>query len=176
MTPTKDQIIARATSALFGRPLLTNVHRAVVVEAIIATALEPAWTWCSGDYASCDFRNSTGVRLEVKQSASLQSWNVATLKASQCSFDIAARSGEWEDGIRWVARQGRNADIYLFCHHPLVSEQADHRDPAQWRFFAVREESLPNTKRITLASVERLAPSVGYFDLAETVSGLARPK
>ena len=173
MTPTKDQIVARASAELFAKPLLTNIHRAVVAEAIVATALEPEWTWCSGDYASCDFKRSDGARLEVKQSASLQSWNAATLKASQCSFDIAERSGEWEDGVRWVARRGRNADVFLFCHHPIVSPEADHRDAAQWRFFPVPEKLLPKTKRIALSAVEKFSSGVEYWQLARAVAQAA---
>ncbi len=72
--PTVESIVERASAELFKRRLLTNIHRAVIVEAIVAAALEPDWQWRSGDYASYDFRRGE-TRLEVKQSASLQSWN-----------------------------------------------------------------------------------------------------
>jgi hypothetical protein len=172
MVPTVDEIAAKAAQALFERKLLTNIHRAVIVEAIVASALEPDWQWCSADYASCDFRRGTA-RLEVKQSASLQSWNAASLKTTKCSFDIAARTGEWVDGVTWTPGSGRNADIYLFCHHPVVSDSADHRDASQWRFFVVPETALPKQKRIALSSVERLAKPIGWMDLKAVVCALA---
>lgn len=49
--PTVDEIVARVSNAAFGRPLVTNVLRGQVVEAIVASALEPEWTWCAADYA-----------------------------------------------------------------------------------------------------------------------------
>jgi Rad3-related DNA helicase len=171
--PAVEEIVRRASAELFDKKLLTNIHRAVVVEAIVATALEPEWQWCSMDYASCDFRRG-GVRLEVKQSASLQSWNAATLKPSKCSFDIAERTGELKDGITWKPGQRRNADIYVLCHHPVVSRKADHRDASQWRFFVVPEASLPKQRTISLGVVERLAAPVGWRDLRRAVAAVRR--
>lgn len=168
--PTVDEIVSRASDELWRRKLLTNIHRAVVAEAIVSAALEPEWRWCAADYASCDFR-SGGFRLEVKQSASLQSWNASTLKASQCSFDIAERSGEW-DGDVWNAERRRYADIYVLCHHPLVSIDADHRDAGQWRFFVVPETTLPQQKTISIGAVERLASPVGWHELKQAVESV----
>lgn len=173
--PTVEEIVNRASGALFKRKLLTNIHRAVVVEAIVAAALEPEWQWCSADYASCDFRRD-GVRLEVKQSASLQSWNATSLKPSKCSFDIAERSGEWEDGITWKPGTARNADVYLLCHHPLVSAETDHRNAAQWRFYVVPETRLPKQKTISLSGVERLVAPITWSSLRESLEGLARTR
>lgn len=169
--PSVEQIVDRASAELFRRKLLTNIHRAVIVEAIVAAALEPEWQWCSADYASYDFRRGD-VRLEVKQSASLQSWNASTLRPSKCSFDIAERTGEWEDGVTWKAGPGRNADVYLLCHHPLVSTEADHRKPEQWRFFVISEGILPKQKTIALGAVEQITRPVGWEDLKRTVDAV----
>jgi hypothetical protein len=155
---------------LFKRKLLTNIHRAIIVEAIVAAALEPEWQWCSADYASCDFRCGD-VRLEAKQSASLQSWNASTLEPSKCAFDMAERTGEWEGGITWKPGQGRNADVYLLCHHPLVSIEAEHRRAEQWRFFAV-SSVLPRQKTIALGVVEQLTKPVGWQDLKQAVEAV----
>jgi hypothetical protein len=170
-SPTVEEIVERASAELFKRKLLTNIHRAVIVEAIVAAALEPEWQWCSADYASCDFRRGD-VRLEVKQSASLQSWNASTLKPSKCAFDIAERTGEWEDGVTWKPGHGRNADVYLLCHHPLVSTEADHREANQWRFFVVSERALPRQKTIALGAVEQLTKPVGWQDLKPAVEAV----
>lgn len=123
-----ERIKAKAADAAFGRPLVNNVLRGLLVEAIVAEALGDEWTWCAAGYASWDFENADGVRLEVKQSAARQSW--ASAQPSVCSFDIAPRKGRWESGI-WIAEPGRAASIYVFAHHPLNGDDADHRDPAQ---------------------------------------------
>jgi len=167
--PSSDEIVRRTALAVFSKPLLTNIHRAVVAEAIVAAALEPEWEWCSADYASYDFRRGD-LRLEVKQSASLQSWNAATLKPSRCSFDIAERTGEWEDGVTWKPGAGRNADIYVFCHHPVVAPDADHRSPAQWRFFVLPEANLPKQKSLAPSIVERAATSVEWLNRKSAVN------
>ena len=50
-----------------------NVHRALIVEAIVSAAL-PDWLWAPTDYAAFDFQHADGTRLEVKQSVARQSW------------------------------------------------------------------------------------------------------
>jgi len=121
----------------FGKPLVTNVLRGHVVEAIVAMALEPEWVWRAGDYSSFDFERSDGKRLEVKQSAARQSWAPPAHGKINPSFDIRERSGRWE-GPLFVAEPGRAAHIYVFAFQPNVSEIADHRDPAQWEFYPER--------------------------------------
>lgn len=161
----KDRVVARATNAAFGRPLVTNVHRSMLVEAMIAEVLEPEWTWCAADYASYDFRHLDGTRLEVKQSAALQTWNADTGRPSKSSFDIAPRTGEYVDGIAWKDGVARNADIYVFAHHPLTDETADHREPDQWLFFVVPEGALPTQRSIVLSGIANMAEPVRLSDL-----------
>ncbi|WP_172125283.1 hypothetical protein [Devosia sp. 919] len=161
------EIVKRiAADTIFGKPLVTNVYRSVIVEAIVATAL-PDWNWCSADYASCDFIHPDGTRLEVKQSAMRQTW--VTKAPSKPSWDIAARTGFWENGTDWTERAGRNADVYVLGLHDLVDDNADHRDPAQWQFFVLSEHRLPSTKRLGLATAMRLVQPVGCSDLAGAV-------
>jgi hypothetical protein len=170
-TPSPDDIIRRATDQLFQKRLLTNINRAVVVEAIVAFALEPEWTWCSQDYSSHDFvHDASNMRLEVKQSAVTQTWNSETKALSRCQFDIAVRTGEYV-GSEWRPGSKRNADIYVFAHHPLEDfDLADHRDPNQWEFFVLPENKLP-AQQATLAigSLKRLAAPVPYATLRNAV-------
>ncbi|OYU72120.1 MAG: hypothetical protein CFE32_24690, partial [Alphaproteobacteria bacterium PA3] len=105
------RVYKKASKAAFGNPLITNINRGLVAEAIIAIALEPDWMWVSADYASWDFERADGIKLEVKQSASLQSWTQAfhgSNRQSKPSFDIAARTGYWQDQ-KWVPQVGRAA-------------------------------------------------------------------
>src|SRR5689334_16757919 len=66
----KEEVIGRAVSKVFGKPLVTNVYRSILVEAMIAGVLPETWEWCSQDYNSHDFVHKDGARMEVKQSAS----------------------------------------------------------------------------------------------------------
>lgn len=169
-----DDVVQKVTQATFGAPLVTNVLRGHLVEAIVALALEPSWEWCSGDYASWDFQcRETGIRLEVKQSAAKQSWVLnADSKPSSPRFDIAARTGRWEtDGV-FVRENGRAAHVYIFAYHPLTEENADHRDPMQWRFYIVDATNLPSTKSIGLKPVKAIATECGVADLLGLVNSL----
>ncbi|QQR39021.1 hypothetical protein [Devosia rhizoryzae] len=163
---TKDEVIASAAAAIFGRPLVTNVYRSVIVEAMIAGALTD-WTWCSADYAEHDFINADGVRLEVKQSALKQTW--VTKGGPRPSWDIAPRKQVWRDDA-WVDAPGRNADVYVLALHSVVDESADHREPSQWSFFVIPAYRLPTTKRIALAAAGRLANAVPLSELSMAVA------
>lgn len=165
-------IIANATRAAFGRPLVNNVLRAILVEAIVDASLDQGWEWCSSDWALCDFKHSDGTRLEVKQSAARQSWHSETDKPSSAMFDIAPRKMAW-DGKQWVPSSGRNAEIYVFAHHPIVDATADHRNPAQWVFYVVLASTLPSTARISLVGVQARALAIEVESLAAAVD-LAR--
>ena len=168
MNGSKDKIIRIASDAAFGSPVMNNVMRAVIVEAMVSTALSADWTWCSSDWSLCDFRHADGTRLEVKQSASRQSWHTEADKPSRAVFDIAPRVQAW-DGKRWVPSSGRNAEIYLFAHHSETGPQCDHRDPKQWRFFVMATDRLPTTRSVSLAAISRLVEPVLYAHLGKAV-------
>jgi hypothetical protein len=44
-----SEIVLRAVQAAYGQPVVNNVWRGQLVEAMIATALEPEWQWCGAD-------------------------------------------------------------------------------------------------------------------------------
>jgi hypothetical protein len=165
---TVDDIVRKATEVTFDKPLVTNVFRSVLVEAIVAAAL-PDWDWCSRDYASCDFRHRDSTRLEVKQSAARQTWFAG--RATRASWDIRPRTGYWgKNG--WVARPGRYAHLYVLAHHPILNRKADHRDARQWRFYVVATSDLPKTNSISEAGAASLADAVAFEDLGFHVEAL----
>jgi hypothetical protein len=172
VVPTVDHIIERVSREAFGRPLVTNVLRGHVVEAIIASALEPQWIWCSNDYSSWDFERSDGFRLEVKQSAARQTWAPPAHGNIRTSFDIKKRTGRWE-GATFLEEPGRAAHIYLFAFNPRVDESTDHRDPRQWEFYVVPTIQLPDTQRISLSAVRALAGCTAYCELLHVISETA---
>jgi hypothetical protein len=112
------------------------------------------------------------VRLEVKQSAVLQSWAPAPGTAARPAFDIRERTGHY-DGAQWIDCQGRQANLYVFCLYARRDEAADHRDPSQWAFYVVPTTALPKVKRIGIASVRRLAPETSFGELAARVATVA---
>ena len=138
-----------------------------MAEAIVALALEPEWDWCSADYAGWDFERRDGLRLEVKQSAAMQSWS--NRKPSKAVFDVAARTGYWEGGTEWIAKAGRPAHLYVFAHHSIYGDDTDHRDPLQWTFYVVPSRDLPNVKKLGLATISTLTSAVPITALADKV-------
>ncbi len=142
MNPTKDEICSRLASETFGEPLVSNMYRGLVAEAIVRCALPENWTWCSADWAGWDFKHEDGTKLEVKQSAALQTWSKEG-RVTKCSFGIASATGYY-DGDLWVTKAGRQSSIYVFGHHPVTDPTtADHRDPEQWQFYCLPASALP---------------------------------
>lgn len=161
-----SDIVRVASDRTFNAPVVMNVYRSVLVEAIVSLAL-PDWEWCSADYAAYDFRHKDGTRLEVKQTALRQSW--VSKNPSPPSWDIKPRTGAWRDGNTWVPGIARNADIYVFGLHPELGEVADHRDPGQWVFYVIATKSLPSTQRLSVTRAERITASVRFDRLSERV-------
>lgn len=163
-----SEIVQLAAERAFGSRLVTNSSRGLIAEAIVATVLCPEWRWCSEDYHRCDFTHPSGAQLEVKQSAASQSWKSKAPTIAR--WDVGARKGYWESET-YVARPGRNAEIYVLAWHPIADrEQADHRDPAQWQFFVVQADALPPVRTLSMAGVAALATPVRVGQLASTVS------
>lgn len=170
MMPTVDEIRAKVCAAAFGSPLVVNNFRGLVAEMIVGAALDPEWTWCSADWRGWDFEHASGCRLEVKQSAARQTW-AAPKKPSPPTFDIRERTGYYE-GADWIALAARHAHIYVFAHHPIIDDSADHRDPSQWRFAVVAADRLPIGKTIGLRKIALLADAVPWSGLNAAVEHL----
>jgi hypothetical protein len=162
-----------ACRAAFGGPLITNNFRGLIAEAIVASLLGSEWTWCSADYSAWDFERTDGVRMEVKQSAARQTWTRGSGKPNICSFDIRSRAGRYE-GADWFAEPGRSADLYVFAHHHVSDETADHCDPQQWQFYVVPTSDLPVWKRIGMSNLRKLASSIFADQLAPEVTRCAQ--
>lgn len=161
-----------ACGAAFGQSLITNNFRGLVAEAIVASALAAHWQWCSKDWAGWDLERADGLRLEVKQSASRQTWARSDNRPSSCRFDIRAREGRYA-GAEWIPGRGHNAELFVMAHHFVCDESTDHCAPNQWRFFVVPTLMLPPTKTIGLSRLEKLVTACSYAALPETVSASA---
>jgi hypothetical protein len=165
--PTISDITTKVSVAAFGRPLITNILRGQVAEAIVAAALEPQWHWCSGDWASWDFEREA-VRLEVKQSALVQTWGDKPTKSPR--FDIRERHEWCGETNTWLPDKKRFAHIYLFALHSDVT-CPDHRDARQWTFYVIPTDRLPESQNhIALGSVKALADQCSYVELRSAVN------
>ena len=184
----KDQIIYNLMNRFYGEPLINNVYRGDYVEEMILSALGEGEQWKPfGGWGGWDLERDDGLRLEVKQSAALQSWHATASagKPSPSSFDIAPRGGYYTDSTdagfwKKVDPPVRSADIYIFAWHPeKAPDIADHRRAEQWEFYVVRESKLPpkpqetKTQKRSISTVKKLAAAVTYDELAAKVTELA---
>jgi len=169
LPPLVDRLVHR----WFGQPIIRNDLRGELVEEIIAMALEPDWVGCGSDWGACDLmRPADELRIQVKQSAALQSWTKPDGPMSRPCFSIASKTGRY-DGAAWIPGAGRNAEIFIFGWHDRMDQEADHRDAGQWQFFVVPERDLPDQKSISLSTLRRLAEPVLFDALADRVSSVA---
>ena len=182
---TTNLLVEQALSIVhsrFDRPIMNNVHRSEFVECLVAAILGEKWqlSWmASYDWAPWDLEHLlSGWKIEVKQSAALQSWDFGAFprQPRKPRYDIAPRRFKTADpnGIERVETI-RSADIYIFAWHPVADcNFADHRDPEQWEFFVAPRETLPyNQKTIGLTSLRNLTGAVSAERLAEKVAGRA---
>ncbi|WP_337185548.1 hypothetical protein [Phenylobacterium sp.] len=167
VVPAVVDVLADVSARAFGRALVSNHLRSMVVETILALSLPAGWACCGEDWAGWDLAHEDGTRLEVKQSAARQTWP-APRRPAPPTFDIRERTGWWE-GATWFPGVGRHAHIYAFAYHPAKDDTADHRDPRQWRFFVLRTSDLPTGKNLSLTRLQALAPPL---DLAGAVAAI----
>ncbi|MDR2858656.1 MAG: hypothetical protein LBV50_12545 [Novosphingobium sp.] len=162
----------KAMQGLFGTRIINNVHRGLLVEAMVALALEPEWRWCSGGYNGWDFDRADGLKLEVKHSAARQFWPRA--EPSKPVFRIAQNKTYW-DSERSVdiALTERPAALYVFAYHAGFDDQIDQRDPQQWQFYVVLTCALPPAKTASLQAVEAITAPVHIPALADEVCRVA---
>ena len=140
--------------------LVDNTMRGVLAEFIVASALgvtrKPRVGW-----DAYDLETPTGIKVEVKSAAYLQSWFQKTY--SSICFNIRPTrryDGSTNELDTEVKRQ---ADVYVFC---LLKEKDKSKvDPLnlnQWLFFILPAAELnkrfPIQKTIGLSALKSLAP------------------
>lgn len=146
-TPSSDDVKSRFFREAFSRPLLDNTLRGLWCEFMLCEALGPAcravglawhpWDLQIGpDTADVPDR----VRIQVKNSAVLQTWNEQEGKPSSPLFNLTwrRRPSYFERTHREVPceSEGFLCDLFILCLHPVADWQAaDHRDPLQWVFY-----------------------------------------
>ncbi len=93
--------------------LMSNVMRGVLAEYIVGLALGCVDGGVRLEWDATDLCTSQGCRVEVKSSASLQSWSQT--KLSPIKFDIEPKTGWHADTNTYATERKRQADVFVFC-------------------------------------------------------------
>lgn len=137
---------------------LSNTLRGVLAEYIVAQAVGGV-SHGRVEWDAFDLLTKTGVKIEVKSSAYLQSW--AQQRHSLIRFDIGAKKS-WDATTQTSSLEpARAADVYVFCvFFTTDREQANPLDLNQWFFLlcstSVLNERFPHQKGISLAALEAI--------------------
>ncbi|MDO8737118.1 MAG: hypothetical protein Q7K29_08590 [Thermoleophilia bacterium] len=143
-----------------GSDLLNNAARGILAEYIVACDLGVT-DQARVEWDACDLVTKSGIKVEVKSAAYLQSWKQS--KSSAITFSIAPTYG-WDAKTNESGKiKARQAEVYVFC---LLSHKdkatVDPIDVAQWRFFLlttkVLNEKVGQQKSISLNSLLKLKP------------------
>lgn len=156
--------------------LVGNAMRGVLAEYLVAVAV-------GGDdgtrteWDAYDVKTASGVRVEVKSGAYLQSW--AQTRLSTIQFSIRPAFGWDSETNKLGTTQARYADVYVFC--VLTHQDKSTVDPLnldQWKFYILSTEvlnrQLGQQKSIGLVSLLRLNPvGAKHHELAEAINAVA---
>jgi len=146
---------------------MDNTARGLLAEFLVATALglhnTPRVEW-----ESFDLRTPSGLTIEVKSAAAVQSWKQTAPTPIQ--FAIAPRMGWDPETGRYSGQVRRWADLYVFC----VLEGTDPLDLGRWEFYllssAVLDQECGQRKSIRLGPLNQLSPArCNYQDLRHTI-------
>ena len=156
--------------------LASNVWRGVLAEYLVARALGSE-IGVRTEWDACDIRTGSGLRVEVKSAAYLQSWHQRAL--SSIGFDIGLKRGWDAETNTYSPTACRSADVYVFAllaHRDKAT--IDPTDVDQWQFYIASARTLDATfggqKRIALSSLRRIAPKpVPFVQLGEAVAAAA---
>jgi hypothetical protein len=140
--------------------LLTNTTRGILAEYIVATDLGVDEI-LRNDWEPYDLTSEDGMKIEVKSSAYIQTWNQSQL--SKIIYNIKPATKYNPITNRFDGKPQRHSDYYIFCllHH-IDQETINPLDLDQWTFYVLDsrtlDKELPNQKTITLSSLLRLNP------------------
>lgn len=156
--------------------LVGNAMRGVLAEYLVAVAVEGDGGTRT-EWDAYDIKTASGIRVEVKSGAYLQSWAQARLSTIQFSI---GPSFAWDSETDKLGKiQARQADVYVFC--VLAHTNKSTVDPLnldQWEFYILPTEvlnrQLGKQKSISLGSLLRLHPSCAeHHDLSDAINAAA---
>jgi hypothetical protein len=155
--------------------LVSNTTRGIVAEYIVARALGLAESGVRDGWAAFDLETPSGIEVEVKSAAYVQSWYQKRL--SSITF-TTPKTRAWDADTNVQSRESRRqADAYVFAL--LAQTDKTTIDPLnldQWRFYvlptAILDQRTRSQHSITLKSLEKLcAGAITYAELLKAVEG-----
>ena len=153
--------------------VVSNATRGILAEYIVGKALGCiSKEDVRDEWGAYDLKTQTGISVEVKSAAYIQSWEQS--KLSKISFSIRKSLGWDRETNKFDDEKKRQADVYVFAllfHKD--KETVNPLDISQWEFFVLPTKVLDQRERsqysITLPSLKKLTNSVSYFELGESV-------
>jgi len=140
--------------------LLSNAKRGVFAEFIVAADFDVA-TDVRVEWDAYDLTTKSGIKVEVKSAAYLQSWHQDAV--SSIGFSVA-KSQAWDPSTnKFSPEKRRQADVYVFCllKHQDMST-VNPLDMSQWEFYivptATLNERCGDLKRLSLKRLLYLNP------------------
>ena len=152
--------------------IISNTARGKFAEFIVATALKIDLSKIYDEWNAYDLTSPEGIKVEVKSSAYLQTWQQKEF--SKISFSIKA-ARYWDSSTNEMAEiPSRLSDVYVFCllkHKEQITLNPMNLE--QWEFYVLPTVELNKYKRsqrsITLNSLLKLTSGVSYNNLRETI-------
>lgn len=149
-----------------GSDLVSNATRGRIAEYVVARALGLNTEGVRDEWAAFDLETPSGLKIEVKSAAYVQSWHQA--KLSSVVFKTPkTRAWDAETNIQ-SGEPCRQADVYVFAL--LAHTDKSTIDPLnvdQWHFYVVPTATLNVRTRsqhsITLKSLEKLCDGAVHY-------------
>jgi hypothetical protein len=153
--------------------LVSSATRGIFAEFVVATALGIDVSGVRGEWDAFDLTTPSGIKIEVKSAAYVQTWNQG--KLSNILFRIRSTRA-WDAASNAMSSEvKRQADLYVFAvlHHQHKAT-IDPLDMTQWSFYVVPTRLLDARTRgqhsITIPSLKNLVGDpVTYAQLAAAV-------
>ena len=157
--------------------MMNNTERGIFAEFLVHTAVNDT-TNTRKDWTSYDVLSPEGIRIEVKSSGYVQTWNEE--KISAIKFSVKPTRSWNPETHQYSEECTRNSDVYVFClHKHKDKESINILDLSQWTFFVLSTSTLnvmaSQQKTITLSRVKSLgATETDYAHLRSTITIIAR--
>ncbi|SFQ05948.1 hypothetical protein [Pseudomonas borbori] len=156
--------------------LISNSLRGVLAEYIVASTVG-CNTGVRTEWDAYDLKTESGIRIEVKSAAYLQSWSQK--KLSNISFSVRPAHGWDAESNSRSKIKIRPSHVYVFC--VLKHKEKSTVNPLnmdQWGFYCINTTKLNNAlgsqKSISHSRLLSLEPiKSSYLDLAETIKSVA---
>lgn len=146
--------------------LLINTTRGRLAEFIVGTAFDINPKKIRSEWELFDIETETGIKIEVKSAAYIQSWRQK--KYSPISFSIKKTQNYTSK------ERKRHADVYVFCLLKMKDQQQiDPLKLEQWEFYVLPTCKIDNYARsqtsITLNSLLKITNPTTYKKLKNEV-------